>query len=178
MLYKTYTYKLRTTAISLIIIALLLSCQFNPVYMSGNASDKLCSIKVADEKRSAGLFELNFKNELIYILCDNNVRSPDYILRWNIKKSFRELIKSESTNTARRYEETLLINFSIYNIESKTTVFSDFVTSKGAYNILEDQVTSTLASKIATESQIAIIAARLTLDKIQLFMLKDENSKF
>jgi len=27
------------------------------------------------------------------------------------------------------------------------------------------------------ELQIAIIAARLTLDKIHLFMLKDENSK-
>ena len=177
MLYKTYTYKLRTTAISLIIIALLLSCQFNPVYMYGNTSDKLCSIKVADEKQSARLFELNFKNELISILCKNNVGPPDYILKWHITKSFRELIKSES-NTVRRYEETLLINFSIYNIESKTTVFSDFVTSKGAYNILEDEVISTLASKTSTESQIAIIAARLTLDKIQLFMLKDENSKF
>ena len=48
---------------------------------------------------------------------------------------------------------------------------------KGAYNILEDEIISTLASKKSVELQIAIIGARLTLDKIHLFMLKDENSK-
>ena len=51
------------------------------------------------------------------------------------------------------------------------------VESKGAYNILEDEILSTLASQKSIDSQIAIIAARLTLDKIHLYMLKDENSK-
>jgi hypothetical protein len=100
------------------------------------------------------------------------------MLEWDITKSYRELIKSESTNTTKRYEETLLIKFSIYNIENKDINYSDTVTSKGAYNILEDEAISTLASNIAIESQIAIIAAKLTLDKIHLFMLKNENSKF
>ena len=162
----------------LIVLALLSSCQFNPVYMSNNLEDKLCTISVNDERKSAGLYEIEFKNELISILCTKKLGPPIYILEWNITKTYRELIKSESTNTTKRYEETLLINFSIYNIENKTIIYTDTVSSKGAYNILEDEVISTLASNIAIESQIAIIGAKLALDKIHLFMLKNENSKF
>ena len=73
---------------------------------------------------------------------------------------------------------SLIINSFLYNIENKDINYTDTVTSKGAYNILEDEVISTLASNVAIESQIAIIAAKLTLDKIHLFMLKNENSKF
>jgi hypothetical protein len=100
------------------------------------------------------------------------------VLEWNITKNFRQLLKSESTNTVKRYEETLVINFSIYNSENKSIILSDTVYSTGAYNILEDEFISTFASKVTIESQIAVIAAKLTLDKIHLFMLKNENSKF
>jgi hypothetical protein len=162
----------------LIVVALLSSCQFNPVYMSDNIEDKLCAISVNDERKSAELYEIEFKNELISILCTKTLVPPIYILEWGIKKTYRELIKSESTNTTKRYEETLLINFSIYNIENKTIVYADTISSKGAYNVLEDEVISTLASNMAIESQIAIIGAKLVLDKIHLFMLKNENSKF
>ena len=162
----------------LILVALLSSCQFNPVYMSDNIEDKLCAISVNDERKSAGLYELEFKNELMSILCTKTLAPPIYILNWDIKKTYRELIKSESTNTTKRYEETLLINFSIYNIENKTIIYADTVSSLGAYNVLEDEIISTLASNIAIESQIAVIGAKLVLDKIHLFMLKNENSKF
>ena len=162
----------------LIVVALLSSCQFNPVYMSNNLEDKLCTISVNDERKSAELYEIEFKNELISILCTKTLVPPIYILEWGIKKTYRELIKSESTNTTKRYEETLLINFSIYNIENKTIIYADTISSKGAYNVLEDEVISTLASNMAIESQIAIIGAKLVLDKIHLFMLKNENSKF
>ena len=162
----------------LIVLALLSSCQFNPVYMSDNLEDKLCAISVNDERKSAGLYELEFKNELMSILCTKTLVPPIYTLEWNINKTYRELIKSESTNTTKRYEETLLINFSIYTIENKTIVYADTVSSLGAYNVLEDEIISTLASNIAIESQIAVIGAKLVLDKIHLFMLKNENSKF
>ena len=162
----------------LIVLALLFSCQFDPVYMSGNYSNRLCSIGVADESNSAKLYEIEFKNELKSILCTKKSGPTNYILEWVITKSYRELIKSESTNTTKRYEETLLIQFSIYNIDNKAINYTDTVSSKGAYNILEDEVLSTLASQVSTESQIATIAAKLTLDKIHLFMLKNENSKF
>jgi hypothetical protein len=162
----------------LIVLALLASCQFHPVYVADNLEDKLCTISVSDEKQTAGLYEIEFKNELISILCTKKLGPPIYILEWDITKTYRELIKSESTNTTKRYEETLLINFSIYNIENRAIDYTDSVSSKGAYNILEDEVISTLTSNNAIESQIAIIAAKLTLDKIHLFMLKNENSKF
>ena len=162
----------------LIVVALLSSCQFKPVYMSDNLEDKLCTISVNDERESAGLYEIEFKNELISILCTKTLVPPIYILEWGIKKTYRELIKSESTNTTKRYEETLLINFSIYTIENKTIIYADTVSSLGAYNVLEDEIISTLASNIAIESQIAVIGAKLVLDKIHLFMLKNENSKF
>ena len=48
----------------LIVIALLSSCQFKPVYMSDNLEDKLCTISVNDERKSAGLYEIEFKNDL------------------------------------------------------------------------------------------------------------------
>ena len=162
----------------LIVLALLFSCQFDPVYMSGNYSNKLCSIRVADESNSAKLYEIDFKNELVSILCTENMGPPKYVLEWSITKKFRQLLKSESTNTVKRYEETLVINFSIYDSENKSIILSDTVRSKGAYNILEDEFISTFASKVTIESQIAVIAAKLTLDKIHLFMLKNENSKF
>ena len=162
----------------LIVLALLFSCQFDPVYMSGNYSNKLCSIKVADESSSAKLYEIDFKNELISILCTENKEPPKYVLEWSITKNFRQLLQSESTNNVKRYEETLVINFSIYDSDNKSIIFSDTVRSIGAYNILEDEFISTFASKATIESQIAVIAAKLTLDKIHLFMLKNENSKF
>ena len=144
--------------------------------MSGNLDNKLCTIIVEDEKTSAEIFEREFKNELKSLLCPSNKGLSNYVLKWDITKNYRELIKSE-TNTVRRYEETLLVNFSIHNIESKVIIYTDKVSSKGAYNILEDEIISTMASNKSIESQIAILAARLILDKIQLFMLKNENSK-
>ena len=144
--------------------------------MSKNTSVKLCSIKVDDERKTAELYEIDFKKELESILCSKKMNAANYYLKWHIKKNYRELIKSES-NTAKRYEETLIINFSIYHIKSESIIYSDSVSAKGAYNILEDEIISTLASKKSVELQIAINAARLTLDKIHLFMLKNENSK-
>jgi rRNA processing protein Krr1/Pno1 len=146
--------------------------------MSDNLEDKLCAISVNDERKSTELYEIEFKNELISILCKENMGPPKYVLEWSITKNIRQLLKSESTNTVKRYEETLVVNFSIYDSENKSIILSDTVRSKGAYNILEDEFISTFASKVTTESQIAVIAAKLTLDKIHLFMLKNENSKF
>ena len=144
--------------------------------MPKNTGLKLCSIKIEEERKTAELYEIYFKKELKSILCTKKIDAINYYLKWNIKKNYRELIKSES-NTTKRYEETLIINFSIYHIKSESIIYSDKVSAKGAYNILEDEIISTLASKKSVELQIAIIAARLTLDKIHLFMLKDENSK-
>jgi hypothetical protein len=162
--------------VPLIVIFLLFSCQFRPVYLSDNTKNVLCSIKVENEKKSVPLYEMNYKNELKSILCTNELEETNFLLKWSIKKRYRELIKSES-NTIKRYEATLIVDFVIYDISSDIIVYSDTVESKGAYNILEDEIISTLASQKSIDSQIAIIAARLTLDKIHLFLLKDENSK-
>ena len=144
--------------------------------MSKNTGVKLCSIKVDEERKSAELYEIDFKKELESILCTKIINGPNYYLKWDINKTYRELIKSAS-NTTKRYEETLIINFSIYHIKNESLIYSDKVSVKGAYNILEEEIISTLASKKSVKLQTAIIGARLTLDKIHLFMLKDENSK-
>jgi hypothetical protein len=144
--------------------------------MSKNTGVKLCSIKVEEERKSAELYEIDFKKELESIICTKTINGPNYSLKWDIEKTYRELIKSES-NTTKRYEETLIINFSIYHIKNESLIYSDKVSVKGAYNILEEEIISTLASKKSVVLQTAIIGARLTLDKIHLFMLKDENSK-
>ena len=160
----------------LVSILILFSCQFKSVYKSENINFKLCSIKVDNEKNPATLYEVIFKNELKSILCTTKISKTNYFLKWTITKNYRELIKSES-NATRRYEETLLIKFTIFDSKNNTSVYSDIVTARGAYNVLEDALISTIASKKAVELQIATIAARLTLDKIHLFMLKNENSE-
>ena len=160
----------------LVSILILFACQFKSVYKSENINFKLCSIKVDNEKNPATLYEVIFKNELKSILCTTKISKTNYFLKWTITKNYRELIKSES-NSTRRYEETLLIKFTIFDSKNNTSVYSDIVAARGAYNVLEDALISTIASKKAVELQIATIAARLTLDKIHLFMLKNENSE-
>ena len=160
----------------LVSILILFSCQFKSVYKSENINFKLCSIKVDNEKNPATLYEVIFKNELKSILCTTKISKTNYFLKWTITKNYRELIKSE-LNLTSRYEKTLLINFAIFDSKNNTSVYSDIVTARGAYNVLEDALISTIASKKAVDLQIATIAARLTLDKIHLFMLKNENSE-
>ena len=149
----------------------LIGCQFTPVYKSNNMIPELCSIDVKSEKNSAPLHEIKFKNELQYILCDSNNSNIKYILNWEIERNYRELIKSES-NYTRRYEETFLVKFNISNIENNNIIYADSVISKGAYNMLEDEIVSTIASKNSVSYLIATNAARLVLDKIYLFMSK------
>ncbi len=149
----------------------LMACQFTPVYKNSNVIPELCSIEVKNEKNSAPLYEIKFKNELQYILCDYNNSNIKYELNWEIIRNYRELIKSES-NYTRRYEEIFLVEFSISNIENNNIIYSDSVTSKGAYNMLEDEIVSTIASKNSVSYDIATNAARLVLDKIYLFMSK------
>ena len=145
-------------------------CQFEPVYNNQNIISELCSIKVKNVKSTAQIFEINFKNELEYILCDKKSYETSYILDWSIKRSFKELIKSES-NFTRRHEETLEVTFSISD-KSNNAIYTDSIISKGAYNILEDEIISTKASKESLNADLSLNAAKFVLDKIYLFMRK------
>ena len=145
-------------------------CQFEPVYNNQNIISELCSIKVKNIKSTAQIFEVNFKNDLEYILCDRKSDETKYILDWKIERSFKELIKSES-NFTRRHEETLKVTFSISDA-SNNTIYSDSIISKGAYNILEDEIISTKASKESLNTDISLNAAKFVLDKVYLFMRK------
>ena len=145
-------------------------CQFEPVYNNQNIISELCSIKVKNIKSTAQIFEINFKNDLEYILCDKKSYETKYLLDWSIKRSFKELIKSES-NFTRRHEETLEVTFSISD-KSNNTIYTDSIISKGAYNILEDEIISTKASKESLNADLSLNAAKFVLDKIYLFMRK------
>ena len=147
-----------------------LGCQFEPVYNNQNIISELCSIKVKNIKSTAQIFEVNFKNDLEYILCDKKSDETKYILDWKIERSFKELIKSES-NFTRRHEETLKVTFSISDA-SNNIIYTDSIISKGAYNILEDEIISTKASKESLNADLSLNAAKFVLDKIYLFMRK------
>ena len=147
-----------------------IGCQFEPVYKNQSIISELCSIKVKNIESTAQIFEINFKNNLEYILCDKKSDETKYILDWRIERSFRELIKSES-NFTRRHEETLKVTFSISDA-SNNTIYSDSIISKGAYNILEDEIISTKASKESLNTDISLNAAKFVLDKVYLFMRK------
>ena len=64
------------------------------------------------------------------LLCDKKPYETNYLLDWSIKRSFKELIKSES-NFTRRHEETLEVTFSISD-KSNNTIYTDSIISKGA----------------------------------------------
>ncbi|MBH87738.1 MAG: hypothetical protein CMJ12_01105 [Pelagibacterales bacterium] len=166
MYYKTKFFKKLYIATMLLI--LLNACQFEPVYKNKNLISNLCSIKVREIKPASQIYEINFKNELDYILCDKKVVSNEYILDWSIERRFKELIKSE-TNFTRRFEETLKIKFNLLDTNNNI-IYTDEIMSKGAYNILEDEIISTKASKESLNTAISLNAARLVLDKIYLFM--------
>ena len=165
MLYK---------AILLLILISLSACHFEPVYKNKNIISELCYIKVKEITPGARLYEINFKNELQYILCDKKEVSYKYLLEWKIERNLKELIKSES-NTTRRFEETFRIKFNILNISNNDIIYSNEIISKGFYNILEDEIMTTKASKESLDYHLPINAARLVLDKIYLFMRKNEN---
>ena len=148
----------------------VVGCQFEPVYKNQNIISELCSIKVKNVQSTAKIYEINFKNNLEYILCDKKPNETNYILDWRIERSFKELIKSES-NFTRRHEETLQVTFSIHDA-SNNIIYTDSIISKGAYNILENEIVSTKASKEALNADISINAAKFVLDKIYLFMRK------
>ena len=145
-------------------------CQFEAVYKNQNTISELCSIKVKNVKSTAQIYEINFKNDLEYILCDKKSDEAKYILDWSIERSFKELIKSES-NFTRRHEETLKVTFSISDA-SNNIIYTDNIISKGAYNILEDEIISTKASKESLNADLSLNAAKFVLDKIYLFMRK------
>ena len=150
------------------LLILLNACQFEPVYKNKNLISSLCAIKISEVKPASKIYEINFKNELDYIICDKKVVSDRYILDWNIERSSKELIKSEA-NYTRRFEETLRVKFNLLDTNNNI-IYSDEILSKGAYNILEDEIMSTKASKESLNTDISLNAARLVLDKIYLFM--------
>ena len=171
MLFKIKIFSNLVKGILIVFLLTLVACEFKPVYKKANILPELCSIKIQNEKNSAPLYEIKFKNELQYILCDHKIIETKYILNWEISKNNRELIKSESTSL-RRYEETLLVKFTILDANNQKMLFSDNIKSKGAYNILEDDIVSTITSKTSVNSDNAENAARLVLDKVYLFILK------
>ena len=59
-----------------------------------------------------------------------------------------------------------------YLDNSNNVIYSDRIISKGAYNILEDEIISTKASKESLNADLSLNAAKFVLDKIYLFMRK------
>ena len=169
MLSKIKLFRNLSKSILLILIYILIACKFEPVYKNENIISELCSIEIRNINNSAPLYEIKFKNELEYILCSKKFADTKYRLNFEIERSYRELIKSESNFTT-RHEETLLVKFNLVNTISEEVIYADSITSKGAYNILEGEVVSTIASKESINSNISLNAARFVLDKIYLFM--------
>jgi len=174
LLYKTRYLEILYKVTLLLVLISLNACHFEPVYKNKNIISELCSIKVKEIKPGSQLYEINFKNELQYILCDKKKVNYKYLLDWNIERSLKELIKSES-NMTRRFEESFLIKFNILDISNNIIIYSDEIVSKGAYNVHEDAIIGTKASKESLGYHIPINSARLVLDNIYLFMRKNEN---
>ena len=107
-------------------------------------------------------------------LCLTPKNPPKYFLNWKINKTKTELIGSGSNRTI-RYELSLKTEYTITNSKDGKVIFKDMVYSSSEYNVLEDQIISTLASEKATEEMIVKNIKIIILNKIYLFAENNEN---
>ena len=151
-----------------------MSCNFKPIYQEQTFLDLLCEIKIADTRPESKHYEELFKNELNNYICSNSSSPKKYLLNWLITKSKSELIGSNSNRTV-RYEMKLTTSFSLIHIADNKTLYSDTVYSSSEYNVLEDEIISTLASEKNTEELIVKNLKEIILNKIYLYAVNNEN---
>ena len=107
-------------------------------------------------------------------LCDLQQDSPKYLLRWNITKSKSQLIGSKDNKTV-RYKIILSIKYELTDMINNKALYADNTYSSAEYNVLEDEMVSTIASEKFSEEVIAKNLTNIILDKIYLFMSNNEN---
>ena len=151
-----------------------MGCNFKPMYEEKVFITSLCEIKVAKARAESKHYEELFKNELENSLCPSFARSKKYLLNWEITKNKNELIGS-NTNRAVRYETKLNLSFSLINIKNNKIIYNDTAYSSSEYNVLEDEIISTLASEKNTEEIIIKNLKEIILNKIYLYMANNEN---
>tara|TARA_B100000686_G_scaffold354825_1_gene467498 strand:- start:11513 stop:12043 length:531 start_codon:yes stop_codon:yes gene_type:complete len=167
-------YKINIIFIGLFLF--ILSCNLKPLYEEYNFEKTLCNIKVSQSKPESAHYEEIFKNEMENSLCAYANNSAKYVLQWNITKSKEELIGSD-TNKTIRYQLKLSIEYALVNIINKKVLYKDTIYSSAEYNILEDEMLSTIASEQFNEAITAKNLTNIIKDKIYLFMVNNENSK-
>ena len=151
-----------------------MGCNFKPMYEEKVFITSLCEIKVAKARDESKHYEEMFKNELENSLCPSFTKSKKYLLNWEIAKNKTELIGS-NTNRTVRYETKLNISFSLININKNEILYNDTAYSSSEYNVLEDEIISTLASEKNTEEIIIKNLKEIILNKIYLYMVNNEN---
>ena len=157
-----------------LIYFLNIGCDFKPIYQQSKFTNILCEIKVANTKDESKEYEEIFKNKMQSSLCLNPSKQPKYVLAWDIIRSKIELIGTEANRTV-RYELNLKITFSLIETSNGKTVFSDTINSGSEYNILEDEIISTLASEKSAEEMIVKNLNNVIIDKIYMFAQSHEN---
>ena len=151
-----------------------MGCNFKPMYEEKVFLTSLCEIKVAKARDESKHYEEMFKNELENSLCPSFTKSKKYLFNWEITKNKSELIGS-NTNRTLRYETKLNISFSLININNNEILYNDKAYSSSEYNVLEDEIISTLASEKNTEEIIIKNLKEIILNKIYLYMVNNEN---
>jgi len=174
LLFKNTKLISRINFISLCIFLLNLGCNLQPLYKTSHISEILCNIKVSDAKAESNYYEEIFKNEMQNSLCDLQQDSPKYLLRWNITKSKSQLIGSKDNKTV-RYKIILSIKYELTDMINNKALYADNTYSSAEYNVLEDEMVSTIASEKFSEEVIAKNLTNIILDKIYLFMSNNEN---
>ena len=167
-------YKINFISIGLFLF--ILSCNLRPLYEESNFKNNLCDIKVSQTKPESKHYEELFKNEMENSLCSYPKNSSKYLLQWDITKSKEELIGSD-TNKTIRYQLKLSIEYKLVDIINRKTLFKDSIYSSAEYNILEDEMLSTIASEQFNEAISTRNLTNIIKNKIYLFMVNNENSK-
>ena len=176
MLFKNTKSISRINFIFLCIFLLNLGCNLQPLYRTSHISEILCNIRVSDTKAESNHYEEIFKNEMQNSLCDQPQDSAKYLLRWNITKNKNQLIGSKDNKTV-RYKIILSIQYELINMSNNKALYADKTYSSAEYNVLEDEMVSTIASEKFSEEIIAKNLTNIILDKIYLFMANNENPK-
>jgi LPS-assembly lipoprotein len=142
----------------------LAACGFHPMYGAGLAP-QLATIYVDPIAERDG-YEL--RNSLIDLLgSDGTIRGKRYHLVVNLKET-PQAVALQNDNTITRYNETLVANFTLTDLDGKT-VTSGSQTNLTAYNVATAPYATLVAQQDADKHAAQDIAESIRLDLAAFF---------
>jgi LPS-assembly lipoprotein len=154
-----------------IIVALLQSCGFTPMYAqredSADIAEKLATVQIKPIKTLIGQTYVNTLEDILDPA--HKGAAKDYVLEATVNKETQALA-IEQDRTVTRYKVIVTVNYSLKQISDDKVISSGTVRGQSDYDkvdsdyatyVSEDQTTNRAIRELAQDTKIKIIAALL-----------------